>query len=58
MTKQNEYQRAYDKANTKGLYLKLNIRTDEDILSKLDKVDSKQGYIKELIRKDIKKEAR
>lgn len=44
----------YDKANTKQIKLKLNIRTDEDIIERLDRVDNKQGYIKGLIRKDIK----
>lgn len=47
----------YDKENTKGLYLKLNLRTDGDILSQLERMASeeggKQGYIKALIRQDI-----
>lgn len=43
----------YDAANTKQLKLKLNNRTDIDILEKLDRVGNKQGYIKRLIRKDI-----
>lgn len=42
------------KKNTRGIYLKLSINTDADILSKLDSVDNKQGYIKELIRNDIR----
>jgi len=33
--------------------MKLNIRTDADILKKLDSVMNKQGYVKALIRKDI-----
>lgn len=45
----------YDKANTKAVYLKLNTSTDADILKHLDEVDNKQGYIKELIRADMKK---
>lgn len=44
----------YDKANTKGVYLKLNTRTDADILDYLAKVDNVQGYIKRLIRADKK----
>lgn len=44
----------YDKANTKGLYLKLNINTDSDILERLEEVENKQNYIKKLIRNDIK----
>ena len=43
----------YDAANTTQVHLKLNFNTDHDILEKLDQVDSKQGYIKALIRADI-----
>lgn len=45
--------RRYDAKNTRGIYLKLNKKTDADILGKLDSVPSKQGYIKSLIRADI-----
>ena len=51
----------YDAANTKGLYLKLNITTDADIIDWLDEmarrdsIKGKQGYIKELIRADMHK---
>lgn len=44
----------YDKENTIRLNLKLNKTTDADILEKLSQVESKQGYIKELIRKDMR----
>lgn len=44
----------YDKTHTKGMYLKLNTETDRDILARLDAEQNKQGYIKALIRKDIK----
>lgn len=47
--------RKYDKANTRQVHLKLNRRTDGDVLEKLDSVPSKQGYIKELIRADIER---
>ena len=50
-----ERQRKYDKANTKPYALKLNLKTDADIIKKLSEVDSIQGYIKELIRKDLNK---
>ena len=52
----NKYkaQEAYDKANTVQVRLKLNIKTDADILKKLEQVGNKQGYIKALIRADIK----
>lgn len=35
------------------LNMKLNKRTDADILAKLDSIQNKQGYIKQLIRADI-----
>lgn len=46
-------QAKYDAKNTRQLHLKLNRRTDWDVLEKLDSVPSKQGYIKELIRADL-----
>ena len=45
----------YDAKNTTRIAIKLNNHTDKDILDKLDQVDNKQGYIKDLIRKDINK---
>lgn len=47
---------AWDKANTVQVKLKLMKSTDADILAKLDKVESKQGYIKSLIRADLAKD--
>lgn len=44
----------YDAKNTKQYHLKLNINTDADIIARLNEVDSIQGYIKDLIRKDIR----
>mgnify|MGYP007067583845 FL=1 len=46
-------QAKYDAKNTRQLHLKLNRRTDWDVLEKLDSVPSKQGYIKQLIRADL-----
>ena len=46
----------YDKKNTKGFYLKLNKKTDSDIIEALGSVSNKQGYIKALIRKDLSAE--
>jgi hypothetical protein len=43
----------YDKAHTKGIYLKLNLETDKDIIEYLEEVENVQGYIKTLIRKDM-----
>lgn len=45
----------YDSAHTRQIKLKLNTGTDADIIERLDEVESKQGYIKGLIRADIKK---
>ncbi len=47
--------RKYEAENTRQVHLKLNRRTDKDVLEKLDSVPNKQGYIKELIRADLKK---
>lgn len=49
-------QAKYDKDNTVQIKLKLNKRTDADIIKRLSETDSKQGYIKELIRLDILKD--
>lgn len=42
----------YDKNNTVQVKIKLNKKTDSDILEILNVVSNKQGYIKELIRID------
>lgn len=44
----------YDKNNTRLIQLKLNKKTDADILEFLDAQDNRQGFIKELIRKHMK----
>lgn len=46
-------QEKYKKNTIKQISLQLNLNTDKDILQKLNEVSNKQGYIKELIRKDI-----
>ena len=53
MNSQSKAQAKYDAENTKRVFIKLNLKTDADILEQLEKVGNKQGYIKELIRKDI-----
>lgn len=45
----------YDKANTTQIKMKLNNKTDADILEHLNKQKNKQGYIKDLIRRDMSK---
>lgn len=47
-----EKEKYYDR-NSRRYQLKLNQGTDADIIARLDKAESMQGYIKELIRKDI-----
>lgn len=44
----------YDRLNTTQIKMKLNNNTDADVLGKLAAVPNKQGYIKGLIRDDIK----
>lgn len=45
----------YDENNTVQVKLKLNLKTDADILEALERSGNKQGYIKELIRNDLKR---
>ena len=47
-------QARYDKAHTQQIVFKLNRTTYADILAKLKDVENRQGYVKELIRKDIR----
>jgi uncharacterized protein (DUF4415 family) len=51
-------QEKYDKEHTTKITLKLNLKTDRDILDKLESTGkgNKQTYIKRLIRKDIESE--
>lgn len=43
----------YDRANTKQISIKLNTNTDKWIIDHLAKQPNIQGYIKELVRKDM-----
>ena len=43
----------YDRENTKQVMLKLNLKTDADILEYLEGVGNVQGLIKQLIRREI-----
>ena len=44
----------YNAKNVKQVKLNLNRKTDEDIISHLEACGNIQGYIKELIRKDMR----
>lgn len=46
----------YEKNYVRRFHLKLNIKTDEAIIRKLDSLENKQGYIKKLILEDIETE--
>ena len=46
----------YDDANTKQFHLKLNLKTDADIIERFEQEESVQGYIKRLVREDIQKD--
>ena len=43
----------YDTRATKQVHLKLNLKTDADIIARLDTQENVQGYIKRLIREDM-----
>lgn len=43
----------YDAVNTKQYHLKLNVKTDADIIERLSGQTNVQGYLKDLIREDI-----
>ena len=43
----------YNKENTVQISLKLNRTTDADLIDSMNGIENKQGYIKELIRRDI-----
>ena len=45
----------YDSKNTKQYHLKLNLNTDADVIRQLEQQESIQGYIKELIREDMRR---
>lgn len=49
---QTKAQAKYDKENTVQIHLKLNKKTDAEIIEALENVN-KQGYIKALIKRDL-----
>ena len=52
--KKIDYISKWHKENTKIIPVRLNFESDRDILGKLNAANNKSGYIKDLIRKDIK----
>ena len=45
----------YDATNTKSFLLKLNKKTDADIIAHLEQQPNKLAYLKKLIRDDMQK---
>lgn len=54
--KQKKYTQDWKAKNVKQVKIDLNRNTDEDIIKYLDSMDNKQGYLKDLIRKDMKRQ--
>lgn len=52
---QKKASKKYSRNNTKRFAIELNLKNDFEIIKKLEEVPNKQGYIKELIRKDLEK---
>lgn len=52
-TQRSISQMRYDKEKSRHYGMKLNLRTDEDIIAMLDAQPSFQTYVKQLIRADI-----
>ena len=46
-------QARYDAKNTVRIPLKLNRKTDADIIALLEKQPNKQGFIKKILRKEL-----
>lgn len=54
---QRNASRKYNDAKTVGFSLRLNKATDADIIERLEQTANRQGYIKSLIRSDIKRDS-
>lgn len=53
-TRHTKAANAYHKRASRQYHLELHKENDADIIRKLETVDNKQGYIKTLIRRDIR----
>ena len=53
--KTRDYQNAYKKEHYKMVTFKFNKQNDADIIEKIDSVENKLDYIRELVRADIKR---
>ena len=52
---QQAYIDGYQRENIVRVVVKLNRKTDADILARLEAEDNRQGYIKRLIREDMER---
>ena len=48
----------YNKVNMVNIPFRLNIKTDADVIARLNEMESKRGYLIDLIREDIEYERR
>ena len=55
MTEKYAPQEKYQKENISRVVLKLNKKTDSDLLEWIETLDNKQGAIKEILRQHINK---
>ena len=53
---QTEYMANYEKENLRQIRLKINRKTEPELLAWIEKQENIQGYIKRLIIKDMEKE--
>lgn len=53
MTAYTKAKKEWMKSNTTVFSMRLSHSTDQDIMERLEQQESKQGYIKQLIRDDI-----
>lgn len=51
-----EYLNKYEKENIRQIRLKINRKTEPELIEWIEKQENIQGYIKRLIREDMKKE--
>lgn len=54
-SKYADYQRKYEKQFQRSIRLKVNSKTESDLLEWLLRQKNMQGYIKKLIRKDMER---
>ncbi|MBO7663422.1 MAG: hypothetical protein J6U01_08620 [Clostridia bacterium] len=52
---QTEYMAAYEKDNLRQIRLKINRKTEPDLLAWIEKQNNIQGYIKRLILEDMER---